>query len=759
MTVLAKRQSVRFGVAWGSRAEGRDLDLLLVYRGAAKVPENTRIRGLDLLETSERQLRKALRRRDVLYVEPIRTGVLVAGSEEALARARSILDAPLDAEALVYLEDRARADAHFALEAHARGDARTTLIGLSFSLAYAQSVVEIRRDESWIPTLEALALHSSSIRKLRSLLSKASWTDGAFRAAASSAVDELRSIIPDAAPADAFHSDGSYKSLVRRVRDAHFLNSSIDSAEPLKMWIAALESAFGSATAGASPRALGPRLDPKQLELSTMPVTDPKELCARISPFFARVQKAGNPMMAKNVNPACCVPAVAAGALADLLVPNSCTEEMAGNLALAEVVVARAVSSLIGLPPDETAGLMTYGGTSTIGYALRIGVLKADPGALQSGLRVQPVLRIIAGQAAHEALHTNAMWHGLGREAVRLAAAHPDMSTDLGALERLARAELEAGHRIALLQAACGTTSNFAIDDLAHVASIRDALVRDYRLPYRIHLHVDSVAGWIAALFRDYDLAENHLAFPPAVRAQLARYQHLLGGLSRCDSFGIDFHKTGFTTYPSSMALVRRREDLELLRGSKENIPHLYAPDTVYHPGHYTLETSRSGADALAPWVTLTALGLDGLRALWGNALAVGHAIAAALVATPGFAVANENRFGADVLFRAYPPTLHAPSAAAAERRDLVLRDRVNAYNEQFASWVGANMEDRPDGVAVSHSRSVTFDSEHRPISGIRVYLVTPHATEENARRLVRRIADAKRLFDAQVSHERVDAR
>ena len=87
--------------------------------------------------------------------------------------------------------------------------------------------------------------------------------------------------------------------------------------------------------------------------------------------------------------------------------------------------------------------------------------------------------------------------------------------------------------------------------------------------------------------------------------------QHL--GLA--DSIGVDFHKTGFAPYVSSLFLVRDKADLALISRSAAAMPYLFKSGD-YHPGQFTLETSRAGTGVLAgrcatrcPVVTLIAMG------------------------------------------------------------------------------------------------------------------------------------------------------
>ena len=79
----------------------------------------------------------------------------------------------------------------------------------------------------------------------------------------------------------------------------------------------------------------------------------------------------------------------------------------------------------------------------------------------------------------------------------------------------------------------------------------------------------------------------------------LAAAGRRISKLHRADSIGIDFHKTGFAPYISSLFLVRDRADLQHLVRGRDEMPYLFQTGER-HPGVFTLETSRGGGGVLA---------------------------------------------------------------------------------------------------------------------------------------------------------------
>src|SRR5205085_1519707 len=147
---------------------------------------------------------------------------------------------------------------------------------------------------------------------------------------------------------------------------------------------------------------------------------------------------------------------------------------------------------------------------------------------------------------------------------------------DLDQLARRAREAVQAGKRIAGIIATLGTTDAFGLDDVESIVRLRDQLVEEFKLPYRPHVHADAVIGWAWTVFRDYDIEANPLGFRRRTVRALAGACRSLRHLHLADSIGIDFHKTGFAPYISSLVLFRDRNDLALLAREAEEMPYLF---------------------------------------------------------------------------------------------------------------------------------------------------------------------------------------
>src|SRR5690606_34591961 len=121
-----------------------------------------------------------------------------------------------------------------------------------------------------------------------------------------------------------------------------------------------------------------------------------------------------------------------------------------------------------------------------------------------------------------------------------------------------------------------GSTDAFGVDDIAAIHALRMRLVQEYRLDYIPYLHADAVIGWAYSVFNDYDFERNALGIPQAASTSLQAVRTRMRSLSLADSLGIDFHKSGYTPYASSLFLASDAQLLNPVRRDKVAMPYLF---------------------------------------------------------------------------------------------------------------------------------------------------------------------------------------
>lgn len=455
----------------------------------------------------------------------------------------------------------------------------------------------------------------------------------------------------------------------------------------------------------------------------------------------------GHPKSQINIAPSPTIPSIIGGLLPAIYNPNLVSEESSMGFALAEVEVVAMVNEMVGYDPQRAAGVFTFGGTGTLLYAAKIGLEKALPGSRKSGIR-EPVA-IFCSDQAHYACLTIGNWLGLGEDQVERIPSNEANEIELNELENRLRAAIIGGRKIACIVATMATTDAFGLDDLKSIRELRDRLVDEFQLDYQPHVHADAVIGWAWSVFRGYPFDTNPLGFPPRTLRALAGTYRRIQHLPLADSMGIDFHKSGFTPYTSSVLLTRDERDLSLIARDGDTMPYLFKSGTI-HPGKFTLETSRSASGPMAALASLRLLGRNGFMSLLGHLVSVAESLREELESRHCISIANRGNFGPVTLFRVYPDDVDTFSLPAAERGDPAFQQQLlkyNAYNRKIFDFVQRKAI-KGEGVLLSLTDCYRQTSYGQPIVAIKSYVTGPFATSESSISVVESIMEARRFVD-----------
>lgn len=438
----------------------------------------------------------------------------------------------------------------------------------------------------------------------------------------------------------------------------------------------------------------------------------------------------GHPRAQINVIPPPTIASVIGGLLPSIYNPNLVSEESSRQVGVAEVEVSSMAADLVGYDAAKSAGLFTFGGTGTLLYGIKLGLEKACPGTARAGIRERAV--ILCSERAHYACLSVGNWLGIGQDNVIQIPCSPDNEIRVCLLETVARDLLKEGSKIAAIVATMGTTDHFGLDDLKSIRELRDRLVDDFHLDYRPHIHGDSVIGWAWSVFNDYDFDKNPLGFRHRTVRALAGARRRIRELSLADSIGIDFHKTGFTPYVSSLLLVQDAVDLELITRKQSDTPYLFH-DGHYHPGRYTLETTRGGSAPMAALANLRLFGKNGFRALLGHVVSMAEVLREHLEGHASTTVVNRGNFGPVTLFRVYPDGVDTFSITDREQKDPSHRDQLrlhNDYNRRIYELVQSDAL-HGEGVVISLTDCYRETDYGEPIVALKSYILSPFAEEQ----------------------------
>ena len=266
-------------------------------------------------------------------------------------------------------------------------------------------------------------------------------------------------------------------------------------------------------------------------------------------------------------------------------------------------------------------------------------------------------------------------WLGIGQDNVDRACRRTWTTRSIWRRSSRPRARRSpAGKKIAAIVATMGSTDAFGIDDLRAIDALRDRLVDEFSLAVRA-----------ARACRRRDrlglVRVQRLRLPAATRSAFAagrcgrwpRRSTTCAHLRLADSIGIDFHKTGYTPYISSLVLVRDAGDFDLIaREPRDDAVSVSVGRAS--PGHV-----HAGNDAQRHrarwrrWPICCCFGKEGYRTLLGHAVEMAEVLRELIESHPNLTVLNGENVGPVTLFRAYPDGVDTFSVKDRERSDPAL--------------------------------------------------------------------------------------
>ena len=462
-----------------------------------------------------------------------------------------------------------------------------------------------------------------------------------------------------------------------------------------------------------------------------------------------------SPLLQYNVGAATNAAANALYAISQEVNVYNINSGLAGNALAAEKVVCRILSTLAGIDPDKAAGAFTFGGTATNLYAIKIAITKALPQSRKNGMKDK--IKIAITEDSHFSHLTSLNWLGIGEANAIIMHANLDRTTNLIRAEKDIRSAIKRGYYVPAIVINGGTTYDNAIDDIEKFVEIRDKLVKDFKLNYTPHIHIDSVIGWSFLIFRDYDFEKNNLGIEASTLAKLKIQSQRASAIALADSWGVDFHKgIGSSPIPCSVIMVNNSESFATLLQQNEdgsNLHQLAQEFSHVTPVSYTLETSRPGGAALAGLATLFTLGIKGLQSHLANLVQMATLTRKIVEGDSRFNVINKDSLGFVTMLQLIPPTI-----ADRDMVDNQLVDnspkmakfitKLNEYNENFFSFDKKNRIDKNVGTEYSFSKGYCNTPSGSKISAIKFYPTSPLITPKHIIEAIDTLKSRKLTFD-----------
>ncbi len=453
--------------------------------------------------------------------------------------------------------------------------------------------------------------------------------------------------------------------------------------------------------------------------------------------FFNGMVNWNHPFAMANVMPPPTIPSIIANTLAAVFNPDISSDDFCWNVAATEIEAVAIMAQLIGYDQRQAGGIFTFGGTGSSLYATKLALTKClGLNSRYEGIRTDA--QVLISQAGHYCQENCADWIGLGMKNIREIEVDKNNRMSVAHMKEVMQACHAEGKPIAMVVCTLGTTDAFAIDPIYEIKQAIDEFATQYHQT-RPMLYADAVIGWPWTAFRDYDFSQNPLQFSEEAARVLKECYEQIQYIHLADAVGCDFHKTGWSPYNCSLFMVKNRQDFELLQHDFQGGSYLYNLDE-YHPGTFTLETTRAGAYSLAGWANLKLFGREGLRVMLGHLVEVQINLRRRLHKQSTTVCVNPNNHGAVTLFRVYPRGVNAEQQYQRELTNPAYREQLQEHNKlqkaiatEMRKMLRENGENAPAISLTETYRSPEYapgDKSCR-ITALKAYPMSPYSDEK----------------------------
>ena len=463
------------------------------------------------------------------------------------------------------------------------------------------------------------------------------------------------------------------------------------------------------------------------------------------SKLFQRSIMWENPGTMINITPPSNIVSIVTAFYTSLYNPNFAQDESSGYLMATELIVSKYLSELVGWDINRSRGIFTFGGKGTNLYATKIGIKKAIPNVIEEGLNTNQVI-VFSNEKGHPCHKEVCDWLGLGKNSCMRLPVDKNGQLIVEELERQLRNCIENGNKIGCIILNGGTTNEVIIDPIKKVVDLRNKLIKEYNLKYVPHIHVDAVIGWAWLFFRHYDFKKNKLNMNDIELKKIYSMKEKISELKYADSFGADFHKTGFCPYISSIFMAKDFNDVTGL-GNKTDKGIENMKFGEYSPFEYTLELTRSSIGPVSAYAAFESFGIEGFQKLLYNIFSNSEFIREYLDSKKDFEVINMSTEGIATLF------IITPIGSTKKYVDFVLGNieelnKLLDYNHKFYLFCLKMLEDKKIHFKITFSKSYKPFGSKNPTGALKIYPMSPIVSKEEIKTYLDEIIDTKRQYD-----------
>lgn len=451
--------------------------------------------------------------------------------------------------------------------------------------------------------------------------------------------------------------------------------------------------------------------------------------------FYSQgIMKWNHPGAMININPPVTIQSVATAGYASLYNCNGAQDMSCGYLLTTELAVIKMICQLAGIDAINAGGIFTFGGKSTNLHALKHGIQRACPKAINDG--VQANIYTFSSTQGHPCHSEVCGWLGIGKNKCIKIQVDDKGAINLEKLEIAIRNCITNGDKVALITANGGTTIQMTIDPIKQIVELRDKIVYEYGLDYKPRVHVDSVIGWAFLFFESYDFESNPYGLKDAAVKKIKRQLNKIKEIRYADSFGVDFHKMGFCSYQSSLYICKDKSELY----AQENlspIPYEELEYGNYSPFQYTLELSRSLNGPIEAYTNLKLLGIKGYQELICNLYNTAETIKEKLSLNSRFEVINDNDSDGFVTLFIVKEKGEKHSFFEFGSLEKEKIKEIGLFIHSFYLYLFEQQKKGRCWFALDYSSGYHTLSNGQKIGVLKVYQMSPYFTDERAIELV----------------------
>lgn len=460
-----------------------------------------------------------------------------------------------------------------------------------------------------------------------------------------------------------------------------------------------------------------------------------KQTFEYLASYFQNVIDYNNPGTMINVIPSVNLVSMASASLAETFNQNFAQDTYSGNLILSELEVTKYMSDIIGWDWKNTFGFFTFGGTGTNLYGTKLALVNADPESSVNGT-VKGKYFMVTSKNGHPCHYQLCDWLGIGSESC-IEVPCDDMGViNVNECKKIVEENIQNGKIFLGFNLNGGSTNEMTIDPIKEIYDYNIELVKRYNLKYTPHIHVDSVLGWIYLVFNNYDFNKNELKIDENYINIIKTLTEKISEVKYATTIGIDFHKTGFCPYVTSMIMIKDMNVFYKLNPKKKiSIEDMNYGD--YNPYLTALEYSRSCHGPIAALTNLKSLGIDGLRKFSSDIVVSSHYFRDRLKENKNVTIIFNESLGNATMFVIRPKGMKKFTQADlynfSDEKIALLRE----FNVNFGKYVLSNVIDNNSSIFFTSSRSYTLPNSDIKVGTLKAYPMSVFLTKDEVDRLI----------------------